>query len=462
MGTEKENNEINKEADELTNKENSKDFIRQTIKGKKPSCKAVFIRLLIVAAFAAVAAFVAAIVFVNTKSIAENMSGKAESNPRITIAPDEQNTDTLSDSSTESEKSDSTDTSSASGENTDTQVTTSPVPTAPVQNEPVKEDTSVNDYIHLQDQLMDIANESMKCMVSVTAISSQMDYFNQSVEDKKTASGVIIAQNDSSYFILTEERIIENVERIQITFNDGAIVDAIFQMSDPDTGLAVLKVNSEDIPEETISGITTAPLGNSYSVEIGDTVIALGSPNGYSNSVEFGRITSDSEIISAIDCEYNLLVTDIIGSDSGSGILVNLKGFVVGVIDQSFCDNGSQIVMALSISQLKGLIEKLTNAERRSYIGIKGKEVTESVSNITGIPKGVIVTSVEEDSPALYAGLTQYDVITALGDVKITDMSQYKTALYDITPGEQVVVYALRKGAEGYKEINFTVETGEI
>ena len=208
--------------------------------------------------------------------------------------------------------------------------------------------------------------------------------------------------------------------------------------------------------------ISCASLGNSYFAGTGDTVIALGSPNGYPGSVTFGKITSTSSIIQGIDCEYNLLVTDIIGSAEGSGVLVDLGGNVIGVIDQTFSNTGSQVVTGIAISQLKTLLEHLSNGETRPYIGIKGSEVTASVSEITGIPKGVIVTEVEDESPAFFAGISELDVITQIGEEKIANMAQYRLALDRLSSGETVAVTALRKGAEGYTDISFDITIGEI
>ena len=439
--------------------------IRQTIMKRKGSKKAFFKKLILVCVLAAAAGAVAALVFASLLPVITNINKQTEQAERVTIAADD---DPVTETAEES-----------------VSVTEEPVSEPEVTEEPQEEaeivkktseqkfmptptpvyipyELTVDEYIGLQDEMMDIAEEASRSVVTVTAITSQLDYFNQSVENEQTISGVIVAENDDSYFVLTESRIINNVERIQVTFNDGCIADAIFIKDDPDTGLAIIRVSASDLPQETKDAIVVCALGNSYYVETGDMVIAIGSPNGYIESVEFGRVTSTGTVISAVDCEYNLIATDIIGSDSGSGVLVNLKGAVVGIIDQSFSTTQSQIVTALSISQLKSLIEKLTNGEMRAYVGIKGREVTESINSITGIPRGVLVTEVCDDSPAMYAGITPLDVITGINEEKIVTMLQYKNTLYNLEPGSEVTITALRKGAEGYTEIEFTFEMGEI
>lgn len=454
--------------------------IRQTIKGKPLSIRNLLIRLLIVCAFAAIAAIIAAFVFVHFVPIAEKASGKVTPTPRVTIPVTEEPVTETPDLTQTPSPTPKPTASPAPKPTEEPKETEEPENNKDKEKEKEKEkdkdkekdidpsdktetaSLTVEEYLMLQDIMLETANEANKCVVTVTAISSQMDYFNQSVENRQQISGVIIAATEDAYYVLTESRIFNNIERIQVTFRDGFIADGIFLKGDPDTGLAVIKVGAEEIPEESAESISAASLGNSYFVKTGDPVVALGSPNGYSNSISFGKITSTDSVIPTYDCEYNLLVTDISGTKDGSGILIDFKGNVVGIIDQSFNSSDSMTVTGISISQLKTLIEQLSNGESRSYIGIKGSEVTNSVSEITGIPKGIIVTGVADDSPAFFAGLSELDVITQLGEEKVTNMTQYKNALAKIKPGKKVVLKVLRKGAEGYTEIEFEIETGEI
>lgn len=97
-----------------------------------------------------------------------------------------------------------------------------------------------------------------------------MDYFNQNYENQQQISGLIVADNGQDLFILTEYRIVENVERIQVTFWDETMVDATYQRHDPSTGLTIVKVDESKLDEETRDGLAVAPLGSSYLVSQGD------------------------------------------------------------------------------------------------------------------------------------------------------------------------------------------------
>ena len=253
----------------------------------------------------------------------------------------------------------------------------------------------------------------------------------------------------------------ENVERIQVTFWDGSVIDATYLKHDPNTGLSILKVPRSELKQQTREGMEISPLGNSYGVSQGEPILAVGNPIGYSDSVAYGIITSVTNKISTIDTEYNLLTTDIMGSKEGSGVLVNLDGEIVGIIAQSYSSDDKNIITALAVSQIKPLIEKLSNNEQLNYIGIKGQDVTKEIADKIGIPKGVLVTTIQPDSPAMQSGIKEQDVIVKFNDDKITSLKQYHDSMDKCKPGQKVAITAMRRGAEGYGELPFEVTVGE-
>ena len=332
-------------------------------------------------------------------------------------------------------------------------------PDEPADPAEAEQALTLDAYRRLYQDMLDVAQESERAIVQVTGISSEMDYFNQNYENRRQLSGLAIARSDESLFILTEYRVAENVERILITFYDGTMADANYQKSDLGTGLTILKVPLDSIREETLENLQTAPLGKSGKVIRGEPVLALGSPLGYSDSVAYGVITSVTNSVSGIDAQYQLLLTDIEGSREGSGILVNLDGNVIGIIAQQYTgDNGT--ITALAISNIKPLIEKLTNNEILPLIGLTGQNVTQELTDRTGIPKGLLVTAVEPDSPAMLAGIKEYDILIRINDRPVSTMKDYQRIVSSLEPDENVSVIAMRKGAEGYREISFTVACG--
>ena len=281
---------------------------------------------------------------------------------------------------------------------------------------------------------------------------------NNSFEDEKQASGFIVADTGKEYYVLTEYRVVDTVDRILVTFCDGNTVDGHFVKQDAATGLAVIQIARNDLGKETRDAIAVGELGSASSVNQGDLVLALGSPSGYPDSVVCGRVTSTTNVKSTVDSEYHLLTTDIMGNSEGSGVLVSLDGKIVGVIAQSFsgeADTG--VVTALSISDLRKLIEQLSNNEDLIYLGVRGQDISSSLSQKTGIPTGIYVNSVEEDSPAMNAGIQNGDVIVKVGNESVETLSRLRTRLDQSKKDQKIKVTAMRKGAEGYVEIVFDV-----
>ena len=412
-------------------------FIREIVKKKPLDKRGLLRKILSLAGAAVLAGVVASFVFVWMVPVAERMVNGDSS--RVSFPEDEEETSTSSQSVTDSSQ--------------------------PAQETPMpasQPEIGLEEYRQLYKDMLAVAEKPKRALVTVVGISSEMDYFNQNYENQKQISGLLAADNGQDLFILTEYRVVENVERIQVTFYDGSTVDAIYQRHDANTGLTILKVGLSELEDSTREGIELAPLGSSYGVTQGEPVMAIGSPMGYSDSVAYGVITSVTNKISTLDTEYNLLTTDINGSGEGSGVLINLDGEIIGIIAQSYSTEDKDIITALAVSQIKDLIESLSNDEARPYIGIKGQDVTAQISHRTGIPKGVLVTAVQADSPAMLAGMKEYDVVVKIGEDEISSFRQYRDRLDQLTPGQTVLLTAMRRGAEGYAEGEFEVTGGEI
>ena len=449
-------------------------FMKESIKKQPPDWKKIVLLIAVWLALAALGGLVAAAVFAVTEpKIAEAVTREeppakvdipGDEDPNSGQKPDETITASSASASVDSSGSGSEISSSTVDSSTsESSVSESTVSESTEENGAAEgTESSLKNYEALYQDMLGVTEKPKQALVTVIGITNQMDYFNQNYENQQQISGLIVADNGQDLFILTEYRIVENVERIQVTFWDETMVDATYQRHDPSTGLTIVKVDESKLDEETRDGLAVAPLGSSYLVSQGDPVVAVGSPVGYSNSIAYGVVTSVTNKISALDNEYNLLTTDILGSTDGSGILVNLDGEIVGIIAQSYSAKGNNVVTGIAISQIKKLIENLSNNVSRAYIGIRGQDVTEELSDKTGIPKGVLISRVADDSPAMMAGMKEYDVIVKLGEHKVETIKQYHEQLGKYSTGDVVTVTAMRKGAEGYAEMTFDVTMGEV
>lgn len=427
-------------------------FLNETIKdpdAKKQLIKRVIRVLILAAAAGAVAAFVFALV----RPAAEHLvSGKKKETVDIAMTAD---SSSVSSVSADSAASDSQETGSGPEGESGSAIGSS----TQHAGEDADQDFVLDQYQLARTEINNLVVGVEKSIVEVTGIRSEMDYFNNSYENSSAASGVIIASDDTSYYILTESSVTDGAEQIRVSFFNGEEEDAENIRADSATGFAVIRApKSEDT---SATGPAVATLGNSYAMSRGESVVALGNPMGYESSYSIGAITSNTNTVSVPDRSYHILTTDIKGTSGGSGVLMNLEGEIIGIIDQSIGGEDSSIVKAIGVSELSDLMEKLTNNESRPYAGIRGDNVTKTISEKTGIPEGVLVEEVVQDSPAMLAGIKQQDVITKIGDESVTTVSEYTAALQEFSPGELMHVTAMRKGAAGYEEVTFDVTVGE-
>ncbi len=325
----------------------------------------------------------------------------------------------------------------------------------------VREQLEPEDYQELQNKLYAIGQRANKSMVTVTGVTSGMDWFNTPYESENSTAGIIIANNGQELLILTEKKVIVNAEAIHITFIDETEASASLKKYDGNTGIAVIAVPLSEIPETTMNEINVAALGNSYAITQGTSVIAIGSPLGANYSILCGTIISSQNTVSTIDTNYTIFTTDIIGSENGSGVLINLDGEVIGLVLQDYSNqNNRNTVTALSISELKQVIEDLSNNRDIPYVGLRISTVTNEIAQEYGIPQGVYIKSVELDSPAMAAGLQEADVITAINGEEIINVVQYYQNIYERQPEDVVTISIKRQNGEGYVDLECDVTVG--
>ena len=427
--------------DEKKNKEDeSYEFIKETIKKKPLDRKKMWKAAGVLAGAGAIFGLTAALVFaVVEPQISQAIENKKRTEQKVEIPTDE-----------ETEKKEE--------QQTDAGIDTEDISES---DEGEQFGLSIDNYSEMYKEVLKKADKIKEAMVTVIGVKSDEDWFQTPYESQM--SGVIVADNGQELYVLTQYGIVKNVDRIQVQFCDDTVVDARFLKSDTSTGLTILKISDSEIESDTRSKIGTAVLGNSYSVEQGEPVIAVGSPMEYKDSIGFGILTSVTNSVSKIDAEYGILTTDIVGSEKGSGVLLNTEGELIGVIAQSFALGDSKnMVTGLAVSQIKELIETLSNNQNIVYMGVTGETITPQISEKKGIPKGVFVESVEVDSPAMQAGIQNADVITEVNGEKIESMKEYQQQLKACNSGDTIKVKAMRQATEGYVEVTFDVTLGAL
>lgn len=324
---------------------------------------------------------------------------------------------------------------------------------------------NLENYTQMSSELRKVIEKPQKAMVTVTGETGKESILDSSNLKTGRAYGVIFLEDDESYYILTDDLATDQAKSLQVLFQDGSTAKGILQESDRRTGLAVVCVPLKEVSKETREQVEVIVLGNSYHILQSQPVIALGSPAGYSDSVILGRVTSVSQKISVTDGEYEMIITDIPGSEKGSGILLNLDGEVIGILDQdsSSGEKTASLVKALAISPLKSLLEALANGEAVTYAGIYGQKIPESMKEELEVSGGVYVDRTEEDSPGMKAGIQSGDVIIEIGGVPVENMQEYAESIQQYREGQKVAFTLMRKGVDGtYGRINLNVTIRQI
>ncbi len=423
---------------ENENKEKSP-VIRETIKDKALNKKKI-------AAYIAIALICGVLFGVTAAASFHYLSGylsngtKEEDTDEAFSVPDEASGDMVSDVTTEEPLPENTD-SEAGDEDSDSDGSDS------------KKELTLEDYQTLTNLLYASGEKTDKSIVSVLSVTSDKDIFDTVYENADSASGLVLDIGEKRVLVLCSYSAVSDASEIRIKFNTDEEATAIIQGYDTATDLCILKVMVSDISEDTAAKIAAADLGSSYAIKRGDTVIAISSRESGDDLIYTGTVTAADGQIYLRDGVYGELSTDIAQSLE-SGFLTNIDGKVVGVIRSS--ENGA--LCAIGISDIKSIIEKISNKEEIVHMGVMINTITNELSKTYDVPAGVLVSKVVEGTAALDAGILQGDIITGMDDDNISTAKDFMNVLKEYTAGDKVKVTIMRLSNDEYKEITLTVK----
>ncbi len=268
-------------------------------------------------------------------------------------------------------------------------------------------------------------------------------------------SGVIVSPQG---IILTNHHVIEGADEIEVAFADGRKRNAKLIGSDPETDIAVLKIDATDLP----APIT---LGKMESVHVGDVVLAIGNPFGVGQTVTSGIVSALGRNQLGINTFENFIQTDAaINPGNSGGALVDTKGNLIGINTAIYSRSGGNmgIGFAIPINTAKQVMESiLTNGSvTRGWIGVEPQNVSKELAESLNIPLntiGVLITGVLNGGPADKAGMKPGDVLTQVNGQKVDDVVTLLNRIAQTAPGDEAKVTLLRKG----KEMTLQVQVGK-
>ena len=299
--------------------------------------------------------------------------------------------------------------------------------------------------------LQEIGREADQSVVTVSSVKHQVDWFDNPVESTGQYAGIMI---------LTEAAAVEEADSLRVVFKDGGTAAGTLKQKDSLGGLAVVSVAEAEVQEAARERIKAVELGNSYSLETGDLVIAVGSPAGIVHSVKQGAVSYVAGNVQTADGQTRVLYTDC-GCETGKGtFFLNMSGELVGWATELYgAEDRQGFTIALPVSEYKGNLQKLMNGIQIPYMGLKGQDVSEAMQ-AEGIPKGLYITEAIADSPAYLAGIQAGDLLTRIQGAEICSIRDYQACLEDQAAGTEATVTVQRMGLGEYKEIEYKVIIG--
>lgn len=262
-------------------------------------------------------------------------------------------------------------------------------------------------------------------------------------------SGVIVSP---AGYILTNNHVIEEADEIEVVLNDGRKGVAQVIGTDPETDLAILKVELKDLPVIT--------LGNSDALEIGDQVLAIGNPFGVGQTVTSGIVSALGRTQLGINTFENFIQTDAaINPGNSGGALVDINGHLMGINTAIYSRSGGSmgIGFAIPTSTARSVLDSIVKDGQvtRGWIGVEPQDLSPELAESFGIQQGagVIITGVLQDGPAAQAGLKPGDVITRVADQDVKNVAELLSAVAALPPGTPADLEIIRREGKSVLQV---------
>ena len=268
---------------------------------------------------------------------------------------------------------------------------------------------------------------------------------NQQQEQRRTSSlgsGVLVSPEG---FVLTNHHVIESADEIEVLLADGRRAPAKIVGSDPETDLAVVKVNLKDLP--------SIVFGRPESAKVGDVVLAIGNPFGVGQTVTMGIVSALGRSHLGINTFENFIQTDAaINPGNSGGALVDAQGHLLGVNTAIYSRSGGSLGIGFAIpaNMAKAIMEQIiaTGSVTRGWIGVEIQEITPDLAESFKLPKnqGAIIAGVMKGGPADKGGIKPGDVLMEIDNKPVTDSSSMLNAIAQLVPGSAAKMKVLREG----------------
>jgi serine protease DegQ len=266
--------------------------------------------------------------------------------------------------------------------------------------------------------------------------------FSRSRRATTLGSGVIVSRDG---YILTNYHVIESADAIEVALADGRVSNARLIGADPETDLAVLKIEEEALPP-----IVWADTG---AARVGDVVLAIGNPFGVGQTITIGIVSALGRNRLGINMYENFIQTDAaINPGNSGGALIDTQGRLIGINTAIYSETGGSLGIGFAIPA--GIVQKVfedivkQGFVTRGWIGVEPQDITPDLAQAFGLAaqEGVIVARIVPQSPAAEAGLRVGDIIREINDETVSNTAGFLSQIARVEPGTQAMLRILRGG----------------
>jgi len=264
----------------------------------------------------------------------------------------------------------------------------------------------------------------------------------QPEKQSSLGSGVIVSP---SGYIITNNHVVNSADEIDVVLSDDRTAIAKVVGNDPETDLALLKIDLPDLPAIT--------LGHIEKASVGDVVLAIGNPFGVGQTITMGIISALGRNHLEINAFENFIQTDAaINPGNSGGALIDTNGNLLGINSAIFSQSGGSlgIGFAIPVSTVKSVMEEIMKNGRviRGWIGVEPQKITPELAEIFGVKgkTGILISAVVRGGPASQAGVKPGDILMKVNDTEVTDQTSMMNLVAQLPPNKKAKLTFLREG----------------
>ncbi len=296
---------------------------------------------------------------------------------------------------------------------------------------------------------VEIIKKVKPSIACITSITEGVDFFNQAYQSEGAGSGIVFYKDSQNAYIVTNYHVVSGASNVTISLNECDLVKAKLVGKDQNSDLAVISVSLSDLSKAGVKNVQVAEFGDSESVAVGETVIAIGNALGEGNTATKGILSSQAKDVTIDGSKLTVLQTDAaINPGNSGGALVNSKGQVIGINTAKISMTTVEgIGYSISSNVAKPIIEELMNSTNTPTLGVYITSISEDVAKQNNLPQaGVLIQEIIPGGSASYSELKAGDLITSFNNTPIFSTEQLVSAVKETKVGQTVKMTVVRNG----------------